>query len=240
MLISTSNNVNQKFACLQIEFQNLRQEVAQMKTEMVTSKQFEDLEVRVHNLEQNVGNESNPTVKYLQTQLDKLDPARKSLAFTKFKGEDPTKRSSEIRAFLDANLAAFSERVSIDHIFKGPAGSRKLSPVSLVVFDSLAQKEAALKEINTRNLRMVGENGDVVVRFAKTKRQMHRNWAVNKAAELIQADARTTTKTVTINWKTGTDKGKRQVQVDHVTMFEQNADDASGRFLGDYKHLFLP
>ena len=69
---------------------------------------------------------------------------------------------------------------------------------------------------------------------------MHRNWAVNKAAELIKTDTRSATKTVTSNWQTGTDKGKRQVLVDQVVVFEQNVGDTSGRFLGAFQHLCLP
>ena len=52
--------------------QALKSELATMRTEMITKHHFEDLEGRVHVLEQNFGSESNPMVKYLQNQLDKL------------------------------------------------------------------------------------------------------------------------------------------------------------------------
>ena len=54
---------------------------------MVTKVQFQDRESRVLLLEQNVATAQNPDVKYLQNQLDRLDPAQKSMAFVGFKNE---------------------------------------------------------------------------------------------------------------------------------------------------------
>ena len=52
--------------------------MAQLHTEMVTRQKFEELEDRVHVLEQNVASADNPDVKFFQKELHRLDPDQRS------------------------------------------------------------------------------------------------------------------------------------------------------------------
>ena len=72
--------------------------------------------------------------------------------------------------------------------------------------------------------------------FAKTKKQLQRNFCVKKACELLKRETASSGKTVVEEWKHD-EKGKRTVNVDGAICFIQNASDFSGRFLAPYAHL---
>ena len=72
--------------------------------------------------------------------------------------------------------------------------------------------------------------------YAKTKKQLNRNFCVNKALELIKHDAFGKDKTVEADWKHA-EKGKRTVTVNGQDVFLQTASDMSGRFLPPVEHL---
>ena len=68
---------------------------------------------------------------------------------------------------------------------------------------------------------------------------MHRNWAVNKAAEMIRTEV-ADDNFVEIQWQINNDKGGRQVLIAGKIGFEQLAHDTSGRFIDEFIHLRFP
>ena len=56
--------------------------------------------------------------------------------------------------------------------------------------------------------------------YAKIPEHQNRNHALISACKLIENDARGLGKNVKIEWKTGTDSGRRAVTVDDVEVFE--------------------
>ena len=107
----------------------------------------------------------------------------------------------------------------IEHIFKGPAGERKLTSTSLIVFSTRPQRDAALNAVSSDSLGFSGSNSEVKFKPARTKRQMHRAWAVNKAKDLLEADPLSKDKEVTINWKAGTSNDKVTVRSLSIMLF---------------------
>ena len=103
------------------------------------------------------------------------------LAFLDFKGDNAVMRTADIKAFLQGTVPSLAENICIEHVYKGPAGNRKFTGTSLVLFPSKAQKEAAMKAITDGNCKMSGNNVDVKIRFGKSNRQRHRNWCLNEA-----------------------------------------------------------
>ena len=89
---------------------------------------------------------------------------------------------------------------------------------------------------------MVLSDGDSVlkIRPAKTKKQQHRNWAVNKAIELIKADPKSANAQQEVNWQVGGKRSHQQIKVNGQVVFEQCPSDYAGNFLGAFQHLFLP
>ena len=67
-----------------------------MRIEMCTKKEHENLEKRVFQLEANVASPDNPDMKLLQQQLDRLDPALRFLAILKVKCSNASARISSI------------------------------------------------------------------------------------------------------------------------------------------------
>ena len=86
---------------------------------------------------------------------------------------------------------------------------------------------------------MSGPNAGVKIKYAKTKRQMQRNWSVNAAHDLIKADPAAQGKTTKPEWMCDGNRGKRQVLVDGYIAFEQLPNDLSGIFKGPFAKLFL-
>ena len=81
----------------------------------------------------------------MQSQLNRLDPANRCLAFTGFKNASAESRVSKIQAFL-RGLGACDKIVSAEHISSGPPGQRKMTGVSVIEFLSRDLKQAVLKK----------------------------------------------------------------------------------------------
>ena len=119
-----NTNMNSKFAGVQNDLKVLKEEMNQMKLDMVTKVQFEELETRVHKLEMNVVSAANPDMSFLQSQLERLDPAHKSISLKSFKGEVAKDRESLIQKFFSDKLPDFASKISIEHVYKGPMNLR--------------------------------------------------------------------------------------------------------------------
>ena len=81
---NVNRNVDARFGRFEIQFKDLRGELFQMKTGMVTPTQFESLETRVYSLETQTTSPDNPDIKFLQAQLDRFDPAHKCVSICFF------------------------------------------------------------------------------------------------------------------------------------------------------------
>ena len=242
-LRSMSNDMKSNFAQISVDINTLKGDMVKLKSEVVTTKQYEELESRVHVLETNVVSPENPDVKLLQDQLDRLDPAHRSLSFRSFSGVDLEKRTKMIEDFFSSKLPSFASKIDICHEMKGPYNSRRPGNVTVVSLSSKTQRDAAMQAIRSATHKLFEDTTEIKIGFAQSSRQRRRTWAIHKATEMITADSQTSG-TVTQNWRieglTGSDKGKRTVTVNNVVAFEQTASESTGRFCGPYAALFLP
>lgn len=134
-------NVNSRFATSQEQLTGLLSELSCLKLEMVTRVHFESLASRVFQPESNVVSSENPDVKFLQTQLDRLDPAHKCMSIAGFMGEFAIESFKLIEEFLKEKFASFGDRLRIEHVCKGKFNERKLTGISLSEFLSELKKE---------------------------------------------------------------------------------------------------
>ena len=79
-----NRNVDLKFQTLQQKLNDMKDLYTQICLDLVSRKYHEKLEQGVYQLEQKTPNADNPDVKFLQAQLDNLDPALKSVTFSNF------------------------------------------------------------------------------------------------------------------------------------------------------------
>ena len=110
-------------------FVALQEDVTAMKAEMVTKVQFTALEIRVEALE--TKGLPSPQINHLQQQLQRLDPANKSLCLRGFKEGQIQCRKVLIEECL-ARTGVTDQMVNIEHLFfkKDAAGNRKILPIS--------------------------------------------------------------------------------------------------------------
>ena len=78
--------------------------------------------------------------------------------------------------------------------------------------------------------------GAIRVDYAKTAKQLTRNWAMKKANDFIKADGRSSGSDIVINWKIEGSKD-RSVTVNGFVAFLQEKQDSIGSFSEDFKHL---
>ena len=148
---SVNLNVDRRFADFQVEFRDLRAEVSSMKLEMMTRPEFEKLETRVFDLESKVVSADNLDVRFLQEQLDRLDPAHKCISIVGFGGGDVGERTRILEDFLKEKLPSIAQRCNIEHVFKGKWNERKLAGVSILEFPSKTVRDEILKYLKTSN-----------------------------------------------------------------------------------------
>ena len=134
------------------------------------------------------------------------------------------------------NIASVASRLDVEHVYKGKYNERKLSSVSLVVFPFKMARDEALKTIGDKHLSLSEGSNTIRFGYAKTKKQLFRNFAVNKALEIIKKDSKAKNKTCEIEWKHA-DKGKRTVTINGHDAFCQGKSDTCGQFLASFEHL---
>ena len=173
----------------------------------------------------------------MRDDLDRLDPAWKSLCFSGFTTTDKKKRSNIINTFFETHFKDFVSLITIQHISKGPYNDRKMTSMSLVELPNRIIKDQILKMINDQNLQLNSQGETVKITYAKTKRQLLRNSCVRRAEQLIKESGISTGKNVVSDWKAG--KGKQTISVDGKEAFIQDASDSSGHFLPPHTFLKL-
>ena len=145
-----------------------------------------------------------------------------------------------IEKFVKDHFPNEASRISIDNIFSFKNGSRSITKVATCEFANRSTRDYVLSQIKEKNVPCKEIDGNEFrVQNAKTRRQISRNWAVNKAKELLERDSRSQGKSVEIDWKDPAAKNKRSVSANGQQAFVQNEDDFCGRFLEPYSHLFI-
>ena len=80
--------------------------------------------------------------------------------------------------------------------------------------------------------------GAIRADYAKTSKQLTRNWARKRAVEFIKADGRVSAANVVINWKVD-DSINRTVAADGYVIFMREKHDTLGTFIGSWNRGFL-
>ena len=92
---------------------------------------FDKLEARVSDLE--LKGFACPDLEFLRQQVDKFDPANRSLRVRGFLQKSLNDRKSCVEKLIeDLGISVLRS----DHIFKGPKGQRELTDMSILEFSS--------------------------------------------------------------------------------------------------------
>ena len=118
-LTSMHVDMDSKFSVVQRQYTELRTELSSLKQDMVTQANFTRLEARVFDLENQQLQSDTPEMNFLLQQLDRLDPARKSLSVVGFKNSTARSRTTIIEEFIRTNFPSEQGHVYIEHISKG-------------------------------------------------------------------------------------------------------------------------
>ena len=232
-------HVRTALGTFQNDMQKLQVDITQMRSEMCTKAEFEQLEQRVHHLESNSASLDNPDVKMLQQQLDKLDPAHRSISFLKVKSTDAAARIHMVEKFLLEHFGNIAHKAVVENVMKGLYSNRSLSEVVICELPSKSVRDAILTQIREKNL-PCKDNTEAVVKIdhAKTKKQLARNASMLRANELLSKDSRSQGKNIKIEWKTSV-KGQREITVAGLVACRQSQNEMSGQFHAPYEHLHV-
>ena len=101
------------------------------------------------------------------------------------------------------------ENVQIDHVMKGPHKDRKLVPMSYIEFNNNDDRERALRIISSSGVTLVDSKSSLLLfNRLKSDKQIHRNYCLNKAKDMLENDPLVQGKSVSINWKLKTNKDR--------------------------------
>jgi len=212
---------------LSSKIEKISEEVSAVKADMVTKETFESLDARVGQLE--ASDTDHPQMQWMREQLAKLDPSNKCLCIKGFSSASVGSRTRCLKAFFSEKFADF-EVVNIEHLHKGPQGSRTLLPMALVEFRSRDARESVLKKMQNDSLTLSDEDNSVLkTDRARSTWQLKRNANLYKAFEVISKDASAKDKDVKIEWRMEGSK-KRCVKVEGEIALEQAYNDVCGVF----------
>jgi hypothetical protein len=230
------DRVQEQFESIQIQFKDLKETVQKLEENSVTKDLFQKLEERVVALEQ--GGLPSTQMNWMSQQVNRLDPANKSLAIKGLTEFDAEKRSRMIEDIL-TNVCSKTDIQNIEHIGKGPKDNRSMSGVSVIEMSSRSVRETCLKKLQEDNsiLKKPAHNMLSVAR-AKTAVQKKRNDALHRACDVLKKEDRSKNKSVTIEWQID-DSKDRSVSVDKVPIFLQRVTDLTGSFLSPFQDVIL-
>jgi hypothetical protein len=213
-----------------------------VKAEMVTKEVFSSLEGRVvelENLASSGGGLQSGQISWMQQQVNRFDPANKSLTFGNMKGTDVSKRVAEIQKFFQ-DQANDPTIINFDHVWKGKAGNRSLTPITIVEFASRDVRETVLKKIEAGSKMSVGGN-EISIRRNKTAWQLKRNAALFRAEEALKKDSRVKDQNLTVKivMMDPGDSKDRWVEVSGRKVFIQKIGNMSGTLQAPFLHVSL-
>ena len=144
---------------------------------------------------------ANPDLTFFRKNLQRLDPANKSLCFAGFDTENGDARKSVIENFFRDQLHN-AKINNIEHIYQGIAGNRKLTSVTIVEVTSRAAREDILTSISNENKICKTSNGkSIQILRAKTSQQLERNGNLKKALAAVKRSPLSAGKAWEIKWK---------------------------------------
>ena len=231
-----NTNVSSLRSDLTASLEGLRQEVSTMKAEMVSKEVFAKLEVRVEKLE--VAGVNSPQLDWLKSQVSLLDPAQKTICVSGFGSQDVAARHAVLDEFFRQHFADVKVE-SIEPIFSGKAGEKKITPLNLVSFTSNRVREEVLRGHRSRNLSLK-DNSGAILKFdrGKTSLQLKRNASLKKVKDLVEKDDKGKGRDVRIEWLIEGSKD-RAVVLNGERVFLQRAGDMSGDFCDAFSHLSI-
>ena len=212
---------------LRLDVQN---DVANQVAQAVTPLQEEltKLSVRTKKLEDESGNSG------AQSSSNTYDPAVYQVAFIGWPDAvQANTRLNQLETYLRSSFADFRP-LKFFNEYKGPRSKRTLGKVAFVEFATKDEVREFLKEFNERGSEVRAQGTKLKVAPALTKLNKSRNWALNKAHELVRGAA-TDGATVEVQ-----KKPERKVLVNGDPAFEQPKDVSKGSFVGLFTHLELP
>ena len=228
-----SLDMKTQFTSVESYMHEFRAELAQLKSEMVSRHMFDQLESRVTALE-NQG-VVHPDMSFLRQQVNRLDPAHRSVRVRGFKQTDTKERKKSIDQILH-DLGMSASR--IEHIYKGPKGSRSLADMCIMEFTSHDDREHVLKEFDKRDKSQDLIIGKLEVDRAKPQMQLKRNAALRDAEKVLKKDSKNQNQKIEIVWRKADAKDKvREVTVNGKAAFTQSPDDMIGNFLVPFTDL---
>jgi len=227
---SKFNQLQLQFASFQREFVSVQKELEQIKANMVTQVQFEILQTKVETLQSKVAKiESggpgpvNPEFKTLYSQLNRLDPANKSIAVHGFDDVNLQRRVECLRKIL-VETPGCPLPANFDHVHRGKRDERVPTKVTLIEFCSNTDREFVFKALKSASLKD-GTGATIVCKRARTSMQKQRNDSLIKAEGLVKAKIGPSCK-AQINWQ------ERHVAEGEEIFFTQDRDFPGGVFFG--------
>ena len=215
---------------------HFNEELSKLRAELVSRVEFQGLEERVKVLE--TGGLASSEIAWMQQQVNRLDPANRSLAFTGLKSTSANGRVALIESFL--KISGGDPKIqNIEYVWKGPPGDRSMSSLCIVELTCRNERESVLKKLEKDKTTMHEGDANVIsVQRAKTAFQLKRNASLKKALEILKKVSRSIGQTVEIDWQIPGSK-TRVVNVGGVKAFEQLKDDAAGKFVSKYEDVLL-
>ena len=202
----------------------------------VHTKQFETLQTDVDVVKSRVakletGGSSNCDLKSLYNQLNRLDPANKTIAIHGFEDISLSNRVACLEKIL-RETSGCPLQTRFDHIHRGKPDQRVVTKVTLVEFASNADREFVFKALKDAQLKD-GTGAKIVCKRARTTLQKNRNDNLIKAEGLIKTRAGSSANLVKIDWE------NRQIVLGEEVLFSQSRDTTSGTFFGRCSDLVL-
>ena len=213
------------------ELGKLRSDLDKVQADMCTKEQFDSLEARVCKLEtQGVTDHQSD---FLRQSLARLDPANRSCCVAGFVESNIVARMTCIDKLL-ADYGGGVERIGVETIFKGRAGERIPTPISIIEFKTRVDREKFLTAAKATNQALTdGRGGSLRIDRAKTQVQLARNNNMKKAKDLVQSHSAATGRAATIDWQKTVDgriTKDRTVEIGGQIAFTQGPKDLQGVF----------
>ena len=243
MSLAQAQNFKSLSGQLALQAAQFKSDLDALRAEMVTRTMHEELETRVSTLRKEVdklsnGGATNAEMNRLRQQVNRLDPANRSLCFLGFKTTDLEKRVQCAKDFLKKIGLEDSIR-AFEHVSTGPPDKRVPSSVMIVELASRSVRELALKsQEEADSILNAGDLGTLKVGRAKTSVQMQRNSFLRKALEIIKKDVRFKGKSPEIHWKIDGSRD-RTIMSGGQVVFTQTPIEMEGSFSAPFADLSL-
>jgi len=168
----------------------------------------------------------------LQKMMDKMDPAKKRIAFIGFPDNvQEDARIQKIEEFIKSHAPSY-RIVDAGCFYSGPYNNQKLTRVWYAEFGSQDTARKVPDKLSKSELKVNGAS--IGIKAARTKLNGTRNHSLRSAEEQIKASDATGGAEVILDWK------ERVIKVGTKIAFKQEKADITGSFLDPFSSLTLP